>query len=72
MHTEIHSKNLVSILHLLVTLARHFKAPIRLPENVSVNVFIVTVMQCFYSIYLLSLVYLSVKDFFIFNFNLTL
>ncbi|CAK1554993.1 unnamed protein product [Leptosia nina] len=38
---SIHSKNVVSILHLLVALARHFRAPIRLPENVSVNVVVV-------------------------------
>lgn len=38
---SIHSKNIVSILHLLVALVRHFRAPIRLPENVSVDVVIV-------------------------------
>lgn len=38
---SIHSKNIVSILHLLVALARHFRAPVRLPENVSVNVVVV-------------------------------
>ncbi|KAK7590396.1 hypothetical protein V9T40_002009 [Parthenolecanium corni] len=38
---SVHSKNLVSILHLLVALARHFRAPIRLPENVSVFVVVV-------------------------------
>ncbi|KAK4873373.1 hypothetical protein RN001_015402 [Aquatica leii] len=37
----IHSKNLVAILHLLVALARHFRAPIRLPEHVSVDVIVV-------------------------------
>lgn len=37
----IHSKNLVSMLHLLVALARHFRAPVRLPENVVVNVVVV-------------------------------
>lgn len=39
---SVHSKNLVAILHLLVALARHFRAPIRLPENVSVNLVVVT------------------------------
>jgi len=39
---SIHTKNIVSILHLLVALARHFRAPIRLPENVVVDVVIVT------------------------------
>lgn len=38
---SIHSKNLVSILHLLVALVRHFRAPVRLPENVSVGVVVV-------------------------------
>lgn len=31
---SIHSKNLIAILHLLVALAFHFKAPIRIPEFV--------------------------------------
>jgi len=39
---SIHTKNIVSILHLLVALARHFRAPIRLPEKVVVDVVIVT------------------------------
>lgn len=38
---SVHSKNVVSILHLLVSLARQFRAPIRLPENVVVNVVVV-------------------------------
>ncbi|XP_067145096.1 beta-parvin isoform X2 [Centruroides vittatus] len=38
---SVHSKNVVAILHLLVALARHFRAPVRLPENVVVNVVIV-------------------------------
>ncbi|KAF6028107.1 PARVA [Bugula neritina] len=38
---DIHSKNLVSILHLLVALVRHFRPPVRLPEYVSVNVVVV-------------------------------
>uniref|UniRef100_A0A8C5V392 Parvin beta n=1 Tax=Microcebus murinus TaxID=30608 RepID=A0A8C5V392_MICMU len=37
----IHGKNLVAILHLLVSLAMHFRAPIRLPEHVSVQVVVV-------------------------------
>ncbi|KAM5289057.1 beta-parvin [Ctenodactylus gundi] len=37
----IHSKNLVAIIHLLVSLAVHFRAPIRLPEHVSVQVVVV-------------------------------
>ncbi len=39
---SVHTKNIVSILHLLVALARHFRAPVRLPENVTVDVVIVT------------------------------
>lgn len=42
---SIHSKNIVAILHLLVALARHFRAPVRLPENVSVNLVIVQVCK---------------------------
>ncbi|GBN62258.1 hypothetical protein AVEN_171256-1, partial [Araneus ventricosus] len=38
---SIHSKTVIAILHLLVALARHFRAPIRLPENVVVNVVVV-------------------------------
>ncbi|CAG9104224.1 hypothetical protein JYU34_012103 [Plutella xylostella] len=38
---SIHSKNVVSILHLLVALARHYRAPVRLPENVRVTVVVV-------------------------------
>ncbi|XP_030318895.1 beta-parvin isoform X2 [Calypte anna] len=38
---SIHGKNMISILHLLVALAMHFRAPIRLPEHVSVQVVVV-------------------------------
>uniref|UniRef100_A0A8C5K8T5 Parvin, beta n=2 Tax=Jaculus jaculus TaxID=51337 RepID=A0A8C5K8T5_JACJA len=38
---SIHRKNLVAILHLLVSLAMHFRAPIRLPEHVTVQVVVV-------------------------------
>ncbi|GAU97989.1 hypothetical protein RvY_09197 [Ramazzottius varieornatus] len=34
----IHSKYLVAMLHLLVALARFYRAPVRFPENVSVRV----------------------------------
>ncbi|XP_036376028.1 beta-parvin isoform X2 [Megalops cyprinoides] len=37
----IHGKNLVAIIYLLVALAMHFQAPIRLPEQVSVQVVVV-------------------------------
>lgn len=39
----IHNKNLVELTHLLVALIRHYRAPIRLPENVFVNVVVVQV-----------------------------
>ncbi|KAF0040615.1 hypothetical protein F2P81_006513, partial [Scophthalmus maximus] len=38
---SIHAKNLVAIVYLLVALAMHFQAPIRLPEHVSVQVVVV-------------------------------
>lgn len=38
---SIHSKNMIAILHLLVNLVRFFRAPIRLPENVSVAMIVV-------------------------------
>lgn len=38
---SIHSKNVVAILHLLVALARHFRAPIRMPEKCVIDVVIV-------------------------------
>lgn len=41
----IHSKNIVAIIHLLVALARHFRPPVRLTENVSVDVFVVKKQQ---------------------------
>ena len=45
---EIHSKDLVAVLHLLVTLARYFRAPIRFPNNVTVPVIIVKVITSFH------------------------
>lgn len=38
----IHSKSIVSIMHLLVALARHFRPPVRLTEHVIVPMVIVT------------------------------
>uniref|UniRef100_A0A914H222 Major facilitator superfamily (MFS) profile domain-containing protein n=1 Tax=Globodera rostochiensis TaxID=31243 RepID=A0A914H222_GLORO len=38
----IHAKDIVAILHLLVTLALHYRAPIRFPNNVNVQVLIYT------------------------------
>lgn len=52
--SAIHSKNLVAIVYLLVALAMHFQAPIRLPEHVSVQVVIVKVKRGFSSIKLIS------------------
>lgn len=39
----LYSKNLVAIVYLLVALAMHFQAPIRLPEHVSVQMVVVKV-----------------------------
>ncbi|XP_043915329.1 alpha-parvin [Protopterus annectens] len=38
---SIHAKSLVAILHLLVSLSQHFRAPIRLPDHVSIQVVVV-------------------------------
>ena len=38
----IHEKDIVAILHLLIALALHFRAPIRFPTNVNVQVLIYT------------------------------
>lgn len=42
---KVHGKNVIAIVHLLVALVRHYRAPIRLPENVYVKVVIVKVRQ---------------------------
>lgn len=41
----IHTKNIVCIIHLLVALARHFRPPVRLTENVFVDVVVVKKKQ---------------------------
>lgn len=38
----IHARNTVQIVHLLVALIRHFRAPIRLPPNVTISILVVT------------------------------
>ncbi|KAK0077769.1 hypothetical protein PV325_003475 [Microctonus aethiopoides] len=38
---SVHSKNIVATLHLLVGLARQYRAPVRLPEHVSVQLVVV-------------------------------
>ncbi|KAI4894798.1 hypothetical protein NFI96_017094 [Prochilodus magdalenae] len=38
---SIHAKSMVAILHLLVALSQHFRAPIRLPDHVSIQVVVV-------------------------------
>ena len=40
----IHNKNMVQIIHLLVALIRHYRAPIRLPQNVVVSLVVVQVL----------------------------
>ncbi len=39
----VHVKSIVAILHLLVALSQHFRAPIRLPDHVSIQVVVVQV-----------------------------
>uniref|UniRef100_A0A8C4RTI5 Parvin, alpha b n=1 Tax=Erpetoichthys calabaricus TaxID=27687 RepID=A0A8C4RTI5_ERPCA len=38
---SVHAKSLVAILHLLIALSQHFRAPIRLPDHVSIQVVVV-------------------------------
>uniref|UniRef100_A0A671PPU9 Parvin alpha n=1 Tax=Sinocyclocheilus anshuiensis TaxID=1608454 RepID=A0A671PPU9_9TELE len=38
---SVHAKNIVAILHLLVALSQYFRAPIRLPDHVSIQVVVV-------------------------------
>lgn len=42
----VHAKSIVAILHLLVALSQHFRAPIRLPDHVSIQVVVVQVSEC--------------------------
>lgn len=39
----VHAKSIVAILHLLVALSQHCRAPIRLPDHVSIQVVVVQV-----------------------------
>ncbi|XP_015485148.1 alpha-parvin [Parus major] len=39
--SAVHAKSLVAILHLLVALSQYFRAPIRLPDHVSIQVVVV-------------------------------
>lgn len=41
----VHAKSIVAILHLLVALSQHFRAPIRLPDHVSIQVVVVQVSE---------------------------
>lgn len=43
--SAIHAKSIVAILHLLVALSQHFRAPIRLPDHVSIQVVVVQVLS---------------------------
>uniref|UniRef100_A0A8D0B4V1 Parvin, alpha a n=1 Tax=Sander lucioperca TaxID=283035 RepID=A0A8D0B4V1_SANLU len=38
---SVHAKSIVAILHLLVALSQHFRAPIRLPDHVSIQIVVV-------------------------------
>uniref|UniRef100_A0A4W6EGG6 Parvin, alpha a n=1 Tax=Lates calcarifer TaxID=8187 RepID=A0A4W6EGG6_LATCA len=40
---SVHAKSIVAILHLLVAVSQHFRAPIRLPDHVSIQVVVVQV-----------------------------
>uniref|UniRef100_A0A4W4FU09 Calponin-homology (CH) domain-containing protein n=1 Tax=Electrophorus electricus TaxID=8005 RepID=A0A4W4FU09_ELEEL len=40
---SVHAKSVVATLHLLVALSQHFRAPLRLPEHVSIQVVVVQV-----------------------------
>ncbi|NXU61674.1 PARVA protein, partial [Horornis vulcanius] len=42
---SVHAKSLVAILHLLVALSQYFRAPIRLPDHVSIQVVVVQVRE---------------------------
>ncbi|GAA6094406.1 parvin, alpha a isoform X1 [Tachysurus ichikawai] len=42
---SVHAKSMVAILHLLVALSQHFRAPIRLPDHVSIQVVVVQVCK---------------------------
>ncbi|RXN17619.1 alpha-parvin [Labeo rohita] len=44
---SVHAKNIVAILHLLVALSQHFRAPIRLPDHVSIQVVVVQTLITF-------------------------
>ncbi|NXG54500.1 PARVA protein, partial [Hemiprocne comata] len=46
---SVHAKSLVAILHLLVALSQYFRAPIRLPDHVSIQVVVVQVREVLYS-----------------------
>ncbi|KTF77981.1 hypothetical protein cypCar_00041210, partial [Cyprinus carpio] len=43
----VYAKNIVAILHLLVALYQHFRAPIRLPDHVSIQVVVVQTLITF-------------------------
>lgn len=43
--SAVHAKSLVAILHLLVALSQYFRAPIRLPDHVSIQVVVVQVRE---------------------------
>uniref|UniRef100_A0A3Q4G0Y3 Parvin, alpha a n=1 Tax=Neolamprologus brichardi TaxID=32507 RepID=A0A3Q4G0Y3_NEOBR len=49
---SVHAKSIVAILHLLVALSQHFRAPIRLPDHVSIQVVVVQVGERSFFFYL--------------------
>uniref|UniRef100_A0A8C6LRM1 Parvin, alpha a n=1 Tax=Nothobranchius furzeri TaxID=105023 RepID=A0A8C6LRM1_NOTFU len=46
---SVHAKSIVAILHLLVALSQHFRAPIRLPDHVSIQVVVLPVIPVYLS-----------------------
>uniref|UniRef100_A0A672QE86 Protein-methionine sulfoxide oxidase mical2b-like n=1 Tax=Sinocyclocheilus grahami TaxID=75366 RepID=A0A672QE86_SINGR len=55
---SVHAKSIVAILHLLVALSQHFRAPIRLPDHVSIQVVVVQVRNLFAVVFLINEVFL--------------
>uniref|UniRef100_A0A671KMX8 Alpha-parvin-like n=1 Tax=Sinocyclocheilus anshuiensis TaxID=1608454 RepID=A0A671KMX8_9TELE len=55
---SVHAKSIVAILHLLVALSQHFRAPIRLPDHVSIQVVVVQVRNLFAVVFLINDVFL--------------
>ncbi len=44
---DIYEKDLISIIHLLVAIVKHYKVALNLPENLTVKVIIIQVEEIF-------------------------